>query len=134
LLELGSGFAFMGSQYKLTVGDEDFFIDLLFYHTRLRAYIVLELKVGKFLPEYAGKMGFYLAAIDNQVKHSSDNPSIGLILCQSNNKLIVEYALQGTTKPIGVSGYRVTEDLPKELEKELPSAEQLQSILMDYTN
>jgi len=134
LLELGSGFAFMGSQYKLTVGDEDFFIDLLFYHTRLRAYVVLELKAGKFLPEYAGKMGFYLAAIDNQIKHSSDNPSIGLILCQSNNKLIVEYALQGTTKPIGVSGYRVTENLPKELEKELPSVEQLQSILIDYVS
>lgn len=134
LLELGSGFAFMGSQYKLTVGDEDFFIDLLFYHTRLRAYIILELKAGKFLPEYAGKMGFYLATIDNQIKHSSDNPSIGLILCQSNNKLIVEYALQGTTKPIGVSSYRVTEDLPKELEKELPSVEQLQSILIDYVS
>ncbi|MBL0942298.1 MAG: DUF1016 domain-containing protein [Alphaproteobacteria bacterium] len=129
LLELGTGFAFMGSQYKLVVADEEFFIDLLFYHTRLRCYVVIEIKTGKFIPEYAGKMGFYLAAVDNEVKHPDDNSSIGLILCQSNKNIIVEYALQGSTKPIGVSSYQVTEALPKELENALPTTEQLQTFL-----
>jgi predicted nuclease of restriction endonuclease-like (RecB) superfamily len=129
LLELGTGFAFMGSQYKLVVAEEEFFIDLLFYHTRLRCYVVIEIKTGKFIPEYAGKMGFYLAAVDNEVKHLDDNRTIGLILCQANKNIIVEYALQGSTKPIGVSSYQVTEALPKELENALPSAEQLQMFL-----
>ena len=134
LLELGTGFAFMGNQYKLVVDGEEFFLDLLFYHTRLRCYINIELKVNKFIPEYAGKMGFYLSAIDNQIKSSNDNPSIGLILCQSNKKLIVEYALQGSTKPIGVSDYTITEALPEELQRELPSAEQFETFLLLHPN
>jgi predicted nuclease of restriction endonuclease-like (RecB) superfamily len=132
LLELGTGFAFMGSQYKITVEEEDFFIDLLFYHVRLRAYVVIEIKTGKFIPEYAGKVGFYLAAIDHQVKRPDDNPSIGLILCQLNKKLIVEYALKGSTKPIGVSGYNITENLPEELKEELPSATEIQKYLNQH--
>lgn len=129
LLELGTGFAFMGNQYKLVVEEEEFFLDLLFYHTRLSCYTLIELKMGKFIPEYAGKMGFYLTAIDRQIKKESDNPSIGLILCQSNKKFIVEYALQASTKPIGVSAYKTTEALPKELQAELPSAEQFETFL-----
>lgn len=129
LLELGTGFAFMGSQYKLEVEGEEFFLDLLFYHTRLRCYTIIELKTTRFIPEYAGKMGFYLTAIDQQIKNPNDHPSIGLILCQSNKKLIVEYALQGSTKPIGVSAYKITESLPKELQAELPSAEQFETFL-----
>jgi predicted nuclease of restriction endonuclease-like (RecB) superfamily len=132
LLELGTGFAFMGNQYKIIVEDEEFFVDLLFYHVRLRAYVVIEIKTGKFIPEYAGKMGFYLSAIDHQIKHSDDNPSIGLILCQMNKKLIVEYALKGSTKPIGVSGYKITEVLPKELKDELPSVTEIQAYLTQH--
>jgi predicted nuclease of restriction endonuclease-like (RecB) superfamily len=133
LLELGTGFAFMGSQYKLIVEEEEFFLDLLFYHTRLRCYTAIELKTGKFMPEYAGKMNFYLTALDRQVKHINDNPSIGLILCQSNKKLIIEYALQGSTQPIGVSAYKISGALPKEFQDELPSAEQFETFLSLHT-
>jgi predicted nuclease of restriction endonuclease-like (RecB) superfamily len=127
LLELGAGFAFMGSQYKLVVGGDEFFIDMLFFHARLRCYIVIELKAGKFIPEYAGKLSFYLTAVNRQVKLSDDNPTIGLLLCQSANHMVVEYALSENRQPMGVSKYQTTiQDLPKSLEGALPTPEQFQ--------
>ncbi|HHT9126686.1 MAG TPA: PDDEXK nuclease domain-containing protein [Candidatus Brocadiia bacterium] len=129
LLELGVGFAFVGSQYHLEVGGEDFYIDLLFYHLRLRCFVVIELKVGEFQPEYAGKMNFYLSAVDDLLRHKDDQPSIGIILCKAKNKVIVEYALRDTRKPIGVSGYKLTETLPKNLKGILPSTEELETSL-----
>ncbi|MGL5613224.1 PDDEXK nuclease domain-containing protein [Cetobacterium sp.] len=123
LLELGKGFAYVGRQYHLEVGDEDFYIDLLFYHLKLRSYIVIELKTGKFKPEYAGKMNFYLSAVDDLLKHKDDNKSIGIILCKDKNTTIAEYALRDNSKPIGVSEYKLS--LPAELAKELPTVEQL---------
>jgi len=131
LLELGVGFAFVGSQYHLEVGGEDFYIDLLFYHLRLRCYVVIELKVGEFKPEYAGKMNFYLSAVDDLLRHKDDQPSIGIILCKAKNKVIVEYALRDTRKPIGVSGYKLTETLPRKLKSELPSVEELETSLKE---
>ena len=126
LLELGVGFAFVGSQVHLEVGGEDFYLDLLFYHLKLRCYVVIELKTGEFKPEYAGKMNFYLSAVDDLLRHPDDKPSIGIILCKSKNKVIVEYALRDTTKPIGVSSYRLTRALPEELKSSLPSVEELE--------
>lgn len=123
LLELGKGFAYVGRQYHLEVGGEDFYIDLLFYHLKLRSYIVIELKTGKFKPEYAGKMNFYLSAVDDLLKHKDDNKSIGIILCKDKNTTIAEYALRDNSKPIGVSEYKLS--LPAELAKELPTVEQL---------
>lgn len=123
LLELGKGFAYIGRQYHLEVGGEDFYIDLLFYHLKLRSYIVIELKTGKFKPEYAGKMNFYLSAVDDLLKHKDDNKSIGIILCKDKNTTIAEYALRDNSKPIGVSEYKLS--LPAELAKELPTVEQL---------
>ena len=125
ILELGKGFAFVGSQYHLEVGDQDFYLDLLFYHLRLRAFVVIELKVEDFRPEFAGKMNFYLSAVDEQLRHPDDQPSIGIILCQGRNEVIVEYALRDARKPMGVARYSVSPSLPKELERELPSAEDL---------
>ncbi|ETW97227.1 MAG: hypothetical protein ETSY1_23525 [Candidatus Entotheonella factor] len=125
LLELGSGFAFVGSQYPLTVDDEEFRIDLLFYHLRLRCFVVIELKTTAFKPEYAGKMNFYLAALDDLVKHPDDQPSIGIILCRSKGDAKVRYALQRINSPIGVS----THQLPKELEESLPTVEALEQEL-----
>ena len=113
LLELGKGFAFIGSQYHLDIGGEDFYLDLLFYHTQLRCYIVIDLKSGKFKPEYAGKMNFYLNVVDDTLKHPDDQPSIGLILCKDKNEVIAEYSLRGHTKPMGVSEYQLTETLPE---------------------
>jgi len=127
LIELGSGFAFLGSQYKLVVGDEDFFCDLLFYHTKLRSYVVLELKADKFKPEYAGKLGFYITAINRQIKHELDNPTIGLLLCKKANKVIVEYALNDNKQPMGVAEY--TTGLPKEYKNLLPTPEQFQHLI-----
>ncbi len=129
LLELGVGFAFVGSQYHLDVGDQDFYLDLLFYHLKLRCYVVIDLKAGDFKPEYAGKMNFYLSAVDDLLRHPSDAPSIGLILCRHNNGVIVEYALRDTHKPIGVSAYELTATLPRELADSLPSIEQLEAEL-----
>lgn len=129
LLELGEGFAFLGRQYHLQVGDEDFYIDLLFYHVKLRCYVVIELKVGKFKPEYAGKLNFYLSAIDDQLKHPMDNPTIGLILCKSKNNVVAEYSLRNITKAIGLSDYRMTEALPENLQTALPSIEELEAEL-----
>ena len=125
LLELGVGFAFVGSQVHLEVGGEDFYLDLLFYHLKLRCYVVIELKTGEFKPEYAGKMNFYLSAVDDLLRHPDDRPSIGIILCKSKNKVIVEYALRDITKPIGVSSYRLTRALPEELKESLPGVEEL---------
>jgi predicted nuclease of restriction endonuclease-like (RecB) superfamily len=125
LLELGTGFAFVGSQYHLEVSDQDFYIDLLFYHFKLRCFVVIDLKMGAFKPEYAGKMNFYLSAIDDSLRHPSDEPSIGIILCKGRDRLIVEYALRDMTKPIGVAAHRLLETLPKQLEASLPSADAL---------
>ncbi len=126
LLELGTGFAFLGNQYHLNVGGEDFYIDLLFYNLNLRAYVVIELKTGDFKPEYAGKLNFYLSAVDGILKKEQDNPSIGLLLCKTKNDVIAEYALKDMTKPIGVSAYTVTSRLPEELMDQLPSVEDIQ--------
>lgn len=126
LLELGTGFAFLGNQYHLNVGGDDFYIDLLFYNLNLRCYVVIELKTGEFKPEYAGQLNFYLSAVDALLKKPEDAPSIGLLLCKSKNDLVAEYSLKDMSKPIGVSEYRVTSNLPAELEKELPSVEDLQ--------
>jgi len=128
LLALGSGFAFLGSQYRVKLAGEEFFIDLLMYHVKLKSYVVLELKSGAFKPEYAGKLSFYLTAIDREIKDENDNPSIGILLCQSSNKLMVEYCLQDLRKPIGVSEY-ITKKLPKNMEEYLPSPEQFQHII-----
>lgn len=126
LLEMGTGFAYIGNQYHLEVGGEDFFIDLLFYHTKLRCYVVVELNNGKFKPEYAGKLNFYLTAVDNILKSEHDNPSIGIILCKEKNKLVAEYSLKDVTKPIGVSEYKLLHDIPQELKYSLPSIEVLE--------
>ena len=119
LLELGTGFAFLGNQYHLNVGGDDFYIDLLFYNLNLRCYVVVELKTGEFKPEYAGQLNFYLSAVDGILKKDVDNPSIGLLLCKSKNNLVAEYSLKDISKPIGVSEYKVTSNLTGELEKQL---------------
>lgn len=131
LLELGEGFAFVGKQYHLEVGEQDFYIDLLFYHLKLRSYIVIELKADKFQPEHAGKMNFYLSAVDDLLKHSSDNPSIGLILCKIKDQVLAEYALRDMNKAIGLAGYQITQNLPENLKTELPSIEELENKLSE---
>lgn len=127
LLELGQGFAFVGRQYPLTIGDQDFYIDLLFYHLKLRCFIIIELKKGVFKPEYAGKINFYCNVIDDQLKHVTDQPTIGLILCQNKNAVVAEYTLRGFNTPIGISQYELTRALPKELASKLPSVEQIEA-------
>jgi predicted nuclease of restriction endonuclease-like (RecB) superfamily len=129
LLELGVGFAFIGSQYHLEVGGEDFYLDLLFYHIRLRCFVVIELKVREFQPEFSGKMNFYLAAVDDLLRHPDDAPSIGIILCKTKNNIIVEYALREMNQPIGVSTYQLREALPEDLQTSLPTVEQLEAEL-----
>ena len=129
LLELGSGFAFVGSQVPLEVGGEDYHVDLLFYHLKLRSFIVVELKVGTFRPDYVGKMNFYLSAVDDLLRHPSDQPSIGLILCRSKEGIVVEYALRDIGKPMGIAEFRLTESLPDSLKSTLPSIEELESEL-----
>ena len=129
LLELGVGFAFVGSQYRLDVGGKDFSIDLLFYHLKLRSYVVIDLKIGEFLPEYAGKMNFYLSAVDDLLRHLDDNPSIGIVLCKSRNRIIAEYALRDMEKPIGVAGYELTTSLPEDLRGRLPTVDELEEEL-----
>lgn len=126
LLELGAGFAYVGRQVHLEVGGEDFFLDLLFYHLKLRAYVVIELKATRFKPEYVGQLGFYLTAVDAQVKAPADAPTIGLLLCKSKNEVVAEYALRDNKKPIGVAEYQIVESLPKDLEASLPSVEQIE--------
>ena len=131
LLELGAGFAFVGRQVLLDVGGDEFFIDLLFYHLKLRCYVVIELKAGKFKPEHLGQLGFYLTAIDRQVKSELDNPTIGLLLCKSKNKIVAEYALSDKTQPMGIAEYKLLESLPTELQTSLPSIEQIERELAD---
>ncbi|MBZ5487085.1 DUF1016 domain-containing protein [Halomonas aquamarina] len=129
LLELGAGFAFVGRQVILDVGGEEFFIDLLFYHLKLRCYVVIELKTGKFKPEHLGQLGFYLTAVDRQLKAEQDNPSIGLLLCKSKNKVVAEYALSDKSQPMGIAEYKLLESLPSELQTGLPSIEQIEQEL-----
>ncbi len=129
MLELGVGFAFVGSQYHLDVDEKDYYIDLLFYHLKLRAYVAIDLKVEEFKPEFAGKMNFYLSAIDDRLRHADDRASIGIILCKSRNRITVEYALRDARKPIGVSKYRLTAALPRELKSCFPTVEQLEKEL-----
>jgi predicted nuclease of restriction endonuclease-like (RecB) superfamily len=124
ILELGKGFAFVGNQYHLEIGGQDYFIDLLFYHLHLRCYVVIDLKIEEFRPEFAGKMNFYLSAMDDR-RHANDAPSIGLILCKEKNRIVVEYALRDTGKPMGVAQYRLVESLPKRLQSELPTNDEL---------
>lgn len=134
LLELGQGFAFVGRQYHIDIGEDDFYIDLLFYHLKLRCYLVIELKRGKFLPEYAGKVNFYCNVVDDRLKHESDNQTIGLILCQDKNKVLAEYALRGMSKPIGISEYELTRALPDNLKSALPSIEEIESEFSNLSN
>jgi predicted nuclease of restriction endonuclease-like (RecB) superfamily len=129
LLELGRGFAFVGRQYRLDVGNEDFYIDLLFYHLQLRCFIVIDLKKGKFKPEYAGKLNFYCNVINDRMRHPHDQPTIGLILCQSQDRVLAEYSLSGIDKPIGISTYELTRDLPKKLQSALPAVEDIEAEL-----
>jgi len=129
LLELGSGFAFIGRQYHLEVDGDDFYIDLLFYHIQLRCYVVIDLKLIKFKPEFAGKMNFYLAAVDAQLRSNEDAPSIGLILCKEKNKVVVEYAISGTKRPVGVAKWQLTRRLPTKLKHELPEPEKIEKAI-----
>ena len=134
LLELGQGFAFMGCQVPLTVGEEDYYLDLLFYHVKLRCYVVIELKAGGFKPEYAGKLNFYLSAVDDQLRHPDDQPTIGLVLCRGKNEVAVEYSLRDMAKPLGVSEYQLTEALPEKLKGSLPSVEELEAELEELSD
>ncbi len=127
LLELGQGFAFVGRQYRLSVDDDDFYIDLLFYHLRLRAFVVIDLKTGKFKPEYAGKLNFYCNVVNDKLRHTDDQPTIGLILCQSKDKILAEYSLTGIDKPIGISSYELTRALPSSLQSALPTVEEIEA-------
>jgi predicted nuclease of restriction endonuclease-like (RecB) superfamily len=133
LLELGAGFAFVGRQVMLDVGGDEFFIDLLFYHLKLRCYVVIELKAGKFKPEHLGQLSFYLTAVDRQIKNENDNATIGLLLCKSRNKVVAEYALGDKSQPLGVAEYQLAESLPPELQTSLPSIEQIETELTPGT-
>jgi predicted nuclease of restriction endonuclease-like (RecB) superfamily len=129
LLELGVGFAFVGSQYHIEVGEQDFYLDLLFYHLRLRCFVVVDLKTSDFQPEFSGKMNFYLSAVDDLLRHPDDQPSIGIILCRSKNQVIAEYALRDLDKPIGVSAYQLQKALPEQMKGSLPTIEELEAEL-----
>lgn len=131
LLELGSGFAYVGKQVSLQVGERDFFIDLLFYHTQLHCYVAIELKTGDFEPEHVGKLNFYLKAVDEQLRKPVDNASIGILLCKSKDRIVAEYALSDVHKPIGISAYQFTQELPLSLKGSLPSIEQIEEELMN---
>lgn len=131
LLELGTGFAFVGEQYLLKVDENEFYVDLLFYNFKLHCFVAIDLKTGQFVPEYAGKMNFYLSVLDDKVKNEQDNPSIGLILCKDKNKVVAEYALKDMTKPIGVSEYKLMNVLPKELQATLPSVEDIETRVLE---
>ena len=132
LLELGNGFAFVGQQFRVEVDGDEFFIDLLFYHTRLKCYVVVELKATAFKPEHAGQLNFYLAAVDAQMKAPDDKPTIGLLLCKTKKRLVAEYALSGIDKPIGVAEYELVRALPESLVTSLPTVEELESELGDF--
>ncbi len=129
LRAMGGMFAFMGSQYQLEIDGDEFFIDLLLFHRRLRCLVAIELKIGKFKPEYVGKMQFYLTALDRQVRQEDENPSIGIILCKEKSRTIVEYALHDARKPIGVATYEITKTLPRELRGQLPQPEEIATLL-----
>lgn len=129
LREMGGMFAFLGSQYRLEVSDKEYFIDLLLFHRRLKCLVAIELKITEFQPEYVGKMQFYLAALDDLVRLPDENPSIGIILCKTKERVIVEYALRYTEKPIGVSEYQIVKRLPKTLKGQLPTPEQIRTLL-----
>ena len=131
LLELGTGFAFVGKQVHLEVGGDDFYIDLLFYHLKLRCYMVIELKAGDFKPEHLGQLGFYLTAVDKQIKSIEDKPTIGLLLCKNKNKVVAEYALGGKDQPMSIAEYKLEEALPEELQTNLPSIEQIEQELQN---
>ncbi len=131
LLELGKGFAFLGRQYKIEISESDYFIDLLFYHMDLRSYVVIELKAGKFKPEFAGKLNFYLSAVDSQLKKAEDNPTIGILLCKRKDKIEAEYALRDINKPMGISEYRLTDAIPADIKTKLPSIKELEDELME---
>jgi predicted nuclease of restriction endonuclease-like (RecB) superfamily len=134
LLELGAGFAYVGKQFHLEVGGDDFFIDLLFYHLKLRCYIVIELKTGDFKPEHLGQLSFYLTAIDKQIKSKQDKPTIGLLLCKNKNKIIAEYALKDKTQPMGIAEFKLLESLPANLKNQLPSIEDIERELAGVEN
>jgi predicted nuclease of restriction endonuclease-like (RecB) superfamily len=129
LVELGVGFAFVGSQMPLEVGGEDYRLDLLFYHLKLRCFVIIDLKMGPFKPEYAGKMNFYLSAADDMLRHPDDKPSIGLILCKAKNRIVAEYALRGIHKPLGISVFKQFDKLPQRLKKTLPTIEAIEAEL-----
>ncbi|MEK7309415.1 MAG: PDDEXK nuclease domain-containing protein [Planctomycetota bacterium] len=131
LVEMGGIFTFMGNQFRIEINGQEFFIDILLYHRRLKCLVAIELKVGEFKPEYTGKMQFYLSALDDLVKMRNENPSIGIILCRDKDRTIVEYALRDSRKPIGVATYKITTRLPAGLRKELPSPEQVSKLLED---
>ncbi len=131
LLELGKGFAFLGRQYKVEISETDYFIDLLFYHLDLRSYIVVELKSGKFKPEYAGKLNFYLSAVDSQIKKNEDNQTIGILLCKKKDKIEAEYTLRDINKPMGISEYKLTDAIPENIKTKLPSIEELENELSE---
>lgn len=133
LLELGAGFAYVGKQYHIEIGEQDFYIDLLFYNIKLRSYIVVELKKGSFKPEYAGKLNFYLSVVDDTLRGEFDQPSIGLLLCQDKNKVVAEYALKDIHKPIGVSAYQIADAIPENLKGSLPSIEDIEQELKKHT-
>lgn len=129
LLELGAGFSFIGRQYKITVDDDDFYMDLLFYHVKLHCYVVVELKAVAFKPEFAGKLNFYVSAVDGMLKTEKDNPTVGMLICKSKKKTVVEYSLKDMNKPIGVSEYQITHALPDELRSSLPTIEEIEAEL-----
>ncbi len=134
LLELGAGFAFVGTQVPLVVDDEEFFLDVLFYHLKLRCYVVIELKAKKFKPADLGQLSFYLTAVDEQLRHPQDNPTIGILLCESRSKIVAEYALRQISAPIGVSEYTLARALPKELKSSLPTIEKIEAGLNQPVN
>lgn len=129
LLELGKGFAFIGQQYHLEVAEEDYYLDLLFYNIPLKCYVVIELKNNEFIPEYAGKLNFYLSAVDDLLKKADDKPTIRMLLCRDKNNIAVEYALRDMNKPIGVSEFQFTEMLPERIKSNLPSIEEIENEL-----
>ena len=129
LLELGKGFAFIGRQYKLAVSNNEYFLDMLFYHLELRCFVVIELKAGKFKPEFAGKLNFYLSAVDSQLKRPDDNPTIGILLCKKKDKIEAEYSLRDINKPIGISDYLLTQAIPENLSSKLPTVAELEDEL-----
>lgn len=133
LLELGKGFAFIGRQYEIKINNKYYKLDLLFYHIKLRSFVVIELKTGEFKPEYTGKLNFYLSAVDDLLKNEADNPTIGILLCKSKDRYDVEYALRDIAKPIGVSEYLLNE-LPDNFKSELPTIEEIENELLYISN